>query len=166
MSKETHQDLKASVAREVAEFQDAGNLVDDAVAGQLGINRTDQRCLGLLWAQGALGAGQLAVAADLSPGAMTAALDRLERLGYARRVRSSADRRSVTVEITPTARRLIEEFYGPIGREGIAQLEQYSDAELALLRDFLRQGREMQMRHAARIRSLSKANLPPSSDDA
>jgi DNA-binding MarR family transcriptional regulator len=165
MSKEKHQDLMTSVSREIAEFQDAGNLVDEAVAGQLGINRTDQRCLGLLWAQGAMGAGQLAAATDLSPGAMTAALDRLERLEYVRRVRSSTDRRSVIVEITPTARRLIEDFYGPIGREGIAQLEQYSDTELTFLRDFLRKGRELQMRHAARIRSTSPAQIPPLSED-
>ncbi len=157
MSKEQHRELLSSVASEVAEFQDAGNLVDEAVAQQLGINRTDQRCLGLLAMQGAMGAGQLAAAAELSPGAMTAALDRLEKLGYVRRVRSVTDRRSVLVEITPPAKQLIEEFYGPIGREGMAQLEQYSDAELAFLRDFLRKGREMQMRHAARIRSRASA---------
>ena len=95
MSKENYQNLIASVAREIAEFQNAGSLVDEAVAQQMGINRTDQRCLGLLWDQGAMGAGQLASAIELSPGAMTAALDRLERLGYIQRVRSSTDRRSV-----------------------------------------------------------------------
>ena len=153
MSKENHQNIVASVAREIAEFQNAGSLVDEAVAQQMGINRTDQRCLGLLWDQGAMGAGQLAAAIELSPGAMTAALDRLERLGYIQRVRSSTDRRSVIVEMTPGARHLIEAFYGPIGQEGVAELERYSDAELALLRDFLRRGRELQIRHAARIRS-------------
>lgn len=163
MSKENHHNLITSVAREIAEFQNAGNLVDDAVAQRLGINRTDQRCLGLLWDQGAMSAGQLATATELSPGAMTTALDRLERLGYIRRVRSLTDRRGVIVEITPAAQQLIEAFYGPIGREGIAQLEQYSDAELALLRDFLRKGRELQMRHAARIRS---GDTHSSSDEA
>ena len=163
MSKEDHQDLVASVAREIAEFQEAGNLVDDASALRLGINRTDQRCLGLLAVDGAMGAGQLAAATELSPGAMTAALDRLERLGYVKRARSSTDRRSVIVEITQLAREQIEAFYGPIGQEGMEQLEQYSDAELAFLRDFLRKGRELQMRHAARIRS--EANVLPLSED-
>lgn len=158
MSKENHQDLLASAAREIAEFQNAGSLVDEAAAEQMGINRTDQRCLGLLWDHGSMGAGQLAAAIELSPGAMTAALDRLERLGYIRRARSSTDRRSVIIEITPTARQLIADFYGPIGQEGVAQLERYSDAELSFLRDFLRQGRELQMRHAARIRSRGKAS--------
>ena len=162
MSKESHQDLVNSVAREVADFQDAGSLVDEAAAQRMGINRTDQRCLGLLAVHGAMGAGQLAAAADLSPGAMTVAIDRLERLGYVRRVRSATDRRSVMVEITPPAQHLIEDNYGPIGLEGMAQLEQYTDAELAFLRDFLRKGREMQMRHAARIRA--SANVSPLSE--
>jgi len=153
-----------SVAREIAEFQDAGSLVDEAAAQRMGINRTDQRCLGVLAMRGAMTAGQLAADTALSPGAMTAALDRLEHLGYVRRVRSSTDRRSVLVEITPTAQRIIEDNYTPIGLEGMAQLEQYSDEELAFLRDFLRRGREMQMRHAARIRS--SPSVPPSSEDA
>lgn len=163
MSKENHQELINSVAREVAEFQDAGSLVDEAAADRLGINRTDQRCLGFLAVHGAMGAGQLAAATDLSPGAMTVAIDRLERLGYVRRVRSATDRRSVIVEITPTAQQIIEDNYGPIAQEGMAQLEQYSDAELIFLRDFLRKGREMQMRHAARIRA--RARNHPSDED-
>ena len=149
--------MLTTVAREIAEFQSASDLVDDAVAERLGINRTDQRCLGVLWDRRAIGAGQLAAATELSPGAMTAALDRLERLGYVRRVRSTSDRRSVIVEITPAALRLIEEFYGPIYLEGTAELEGYSEAELEFLRDFLRRGRELQVRHAARIRAAIDA---------
>jgi len=95
---------------------------------------------------------------------MTAALDRLERLGYVRRVRSSVDRRSVIVELTSTARQLIEEHYGPIGQAGLAHLDHYSDAELVLLRDFLRKGQELQVEHAARIRS--SADSPPSDNNA
>ena len=151
-----HQDLIAAVAREIADFQNASHLVDDAVAERLGINRTDQRCLGILWErQAAMGAGQLAGAAELSPGAMTAVLDRLERQGYIRRVRSTTDRRGVTVEITPEVLRLVEEFYGPIYRDGTAELESYSEADLELLRDFLRRGRELQGRHADRIRATT-----------
>jgi DNA-binding MarR family transcriptional regulator len=160
MSKENRQELVSSVAWEIAQFQDAGTLVDEAVAQQMGINRTDQRCLGLLSLKGPMGAGQLAAATELSPGAMTAALDRLERLGYVRRVRSLTDRRSVMVEITPAAFQQIQGFYGPIGEEGVAQLESYTDATLIFLRDFLRKGREMEMRHAARIRSQRPTPAP------
>ena len=88
MSKEDRQELIASVAWEIAEFQDAGSLVDEAIAQHMGINRTDQRCLGLLSFNGPMGAGQLAAATELQSWCDTAALDRLERLGYVRRVRS------------------------------------------------------------------------------
>ena len=67
MSKEDRQELIASVAWEIAEFQDAGSLVDEAIAQHMGINRTDQRCLGLLSFNGPMGAGQLAAATELSP---------------------------------------------------------------------------------------------------
>jgi DNA-binding MarR family transcriptional regulator len=73
------------VRREIAEFQSASDLVDDAAAERLGINGTDLRCLGLLFTRGSTGAGRLARASGLRPAATTTALDRLERAGYARR---------------------------------------------------------------------------------
>jgi DNA-binding MarR family transcriptional regulator len=152
MSNDKHSELVAQVGQAVAEFQNAVDLVDEAASARLGINRTDLRCLGLLFARGPLSAGQLAQANSLSPGATTTALDRLERAGYARRLRDPADRRGILVELTPEARRRIDEIYGPIGQEGIARLARYSAAELVLLRDFLREGHAMQVAQAARIR--------------
>ncbi len=145
--------LLGEVAHQVAEFQNAVDVVDEAAAERFGVNRTDLRVLGALSRRGPMSAGQLAEACGLSPGAMTTAIDRLERAGYARRVRDLADRRSVLVEITPEAARLNEEIYGPIAEAGLASLERYSDAELALLRDFLQLGRALQVEHAARIRT-------------
>src|SRR6185503_10609069 len=127
MSNEIRDELLSEVSREVAEFQSAADRVDEAASERLGINRTDLRCLGLIVVRGPLTAGQLAQASGLSPGATTTALDRLERAAYARRVRDPADRRGILVELTPEARRLIEETYGPIGRAGMARLSRYSD---------------------------------------
>jgi DNA-binding MarR family transcriptional regulator len=145
------------VSREIAELQEATELVDEAVVVRLGVNPTDRRCLWVLFSQGPLSAGDLARASGLSPGAATTAIDRLERAGYARRVRDSSDRRSVIVELTDEARRRIDELYGPIGEEGRARLERYSDRQLVLLRDFLREGRALQIEHAARIRDDDRA---------
>ena len=154
--------LVAEVAHEVTELQSAVDIVDEAAAVRLGINRTDLRVLGALFRQGHMTAGQLARIAGLSPGAMTVAIDRLERAGYARRVRAPEDRRSVLVEITRKGRSRSEQLYGPIGREGVASLERYSDAELALLRDFLRAARELQEQHAARIAARHAGTGPRS----
>ena len=151
VTNDTRAHLVAEVASEVGEFQSAVDVVDEAAATRLGINRTDLRVLGVLFRRGPMAVGQLARIAGLSPGAMTVAIDRLERAGYARRVPAPEDRRSILVEITRKGRSRSEQIYGPIGREGVASLERYSDPELALLRDFLRAARELQERHAARI---------------
>ena len=153
MSNREREALIEEVSREIAEFQSASDLVDEAAATLLGVNRTDQRCLGLLFLSGPMTAGQLAQASGLSPGAATTALDRLEQAGYARRVRDPNDRRSVFIELTPEAQQLIDEIYGPIGQAGRVSLARYTDEELAFLRDFLREGRALQTEHAARIRA-------------
>jgi len=153
MSKQLRQQLLNEVSQAVAAFQSATDLVDEAASMRLGINRTDLRCLGLLFSQGRLSAGQLAQASGLSPGATTTAIDRLERAGYARRLPNAGDRRGIIVEITDEAQRLIEEVYGPVGRAGMERLEQYTDEQLLLLRDFLREGQALQAEHAATLRS-------------
>jgi DNA-binding MarR family transcriptional regulator len=163
MSNKSRDDLLDIVSREVAELQAATDEMDEAVAQRLGINRTDLRCLGLLFVRGALSAGQLAVASSLSPGAATTALDRLERAGYALRTRGVQDRRSVLVEMTPLARQRIEELYGPVGREGQQFLQRYSDDELRFLSAFLRDGRGLQLKHAALIRAGEGSAHAPSS---
>src|SRR5690242_11569079 len=48
--------------------------------------------------------GDLAVDLDLSSGAMTSRLDRLEQLGYIRRLPAPGDRRAVVVELTTEGR--------------------------------------------------------------
>jgi DNA-binding MarR family transcriptional regulator len=153
MSNKERDALLRAVSRAVAELQSATDEMDEAVAQRLGINRTDLRCLGLLFARGSLSAGQLALASHLSPGAATTALDRLERAGYALRTRGAHDRRSVLVELTSLARQRIEELYGPVGTEGLQLLDRYSDDELRFLNAFLRNGITLQEKHAALIRA-------------
>jgi DNA-binding MarR family transcriptional regulator len=58
---------------------------------------------------GGMSAGELARAGHLSPAAVTAALDRLERAGYVRRVRDHEDRRRVLVEVTDRMQKLTQE---------------------------------------------------------
>src|SRR3979490_3402685 len=86
---------------EVRRSQAATDRFDQAVADAIGLNRTDMRCLDVLSREGPVTAGRLAEATGLTSGAMTTALDRLERAGYARRTRDATDRRRVLVEATP-----------------------------------------------------------------
>ncbi len=113
---------------------------DEAVCEAVGINRTDARCLDLLEQEGRVTAGRLAKLAGLTTGAMTTVLDRLERAGYARRVRDADDRRRVLVELTEEARRDLWPYYEPLARLSEQLFARYSDQELALVLDFLQTG--------------------------
>ncbi len=58
--------------------------------------------------RGELSAGQLALAARLTPATVTQMLDHLAERGHVERVRSPADRRVVVSRLTPQGRRKIE----------------------------------------------------------
>lgn len=123
---------------------------EDAAAEYFGVNRTAMRCMEVLDRVGQLTAGDIARETGLTSGAVTAMLDRLERVGYVRRLRDEADRRRVLVELTDKARQLAGEVYGPLA-DAMAEFERYSDDELVLIRDFLRLGSATLIAHAARV---------------
>ena len=60
-------------------------------------------------------------------GAVTGVVDRLERAGYARRVRDPRDRRKVNVEVTEAFMAAGAEIWGPVRADW--------DAELARMRE-------------------------------
>ncbi len=69
-----------------------------------GLSMAQFRALRTLLHEPELPAGRLAEAADVQPGSMTQMLDGLERDGMVVRERSEADRRVVTVRLTPAGR--------------------------------------------------------------
>jgi DNA-binding MarR family transcriptional regulator len=133
-------------------YQQGTDALDSAFSDLVGLHRTDTRCMDIVLQRDRISAGELAVAAGLSPGAVTAALDRLERAGYAARVRDSHDRRRVLVEATDTAREIAEQAYGPLRDAGEAIVGRLSDRQLAVITQFLEGGAEIQLRRAAELR--------------
>jgi DNA-binding MarR family transcriptional regulator len=146
------QRLLAELLDEVRGDQRATDVVDELAAELLGINRTDSRCLDILEQRGRVSAGELADAARLTTGAVTAVIDRLERVGFARRVTDPEDRRRVLVEITPKARAATEELMAPLGEAGFPLLQRYTDEQLRWVIEFERTSRELQERHAEWLR--------------
>jgi DNA-binding MarR family transcriptional regulator len=142
---------------EIRRSQEATQRFDDAVAEAAGLNRTDMRCLDIIGLEGPVTAGRLAEATGLSTGAMTTALDRLERAGYARRVRDTTDRRRVLVEVTQLAVEGGQRFYGEHQAQSERLYERYTEAELELLLDFVRGGRLFNEQHAARLEAQTRA---------
>jgi DNA-binding MarR family transcriptional regulator len=139
----------------------AGDTMDQAVADCLGVHRTDTRLLDVLQLDGRMSAGELARAGHLSPAAVTAALDRLERAGYVRRTRDEQDRRRVLVEITERANELTWQLYGPLAESGESLLGNLTVEQLTTLRDVMRESTRLQLEQADRVREQLSAGLAP-----
>lgn len=157
MSKQTlpvTAELRTIAARAAADFGAAADMVDQAAAAKLGVNRTDLRIIGLVKDAGAMAAKALSDAAVLSPGATTAAIQRLVAAGHLHRAIDPQDRRRVVVTVATPTSDLLDRIYGPIGEAGERLLAHYSARELQLITEFLHTGRRLQLDEAERIRSI------------
>jgi DNA-binding MarR family transcriptional regulator len=142
---------------EVRRSQNATDRFDQAVADALGLNRTDMRCLDVVDREGPVPAGRLAAATGLTTAAITTVIDRLERAGYARRVRDPDDRRRVLVEVTPAARSAAGSFYEPHAALAESLYDRYTQEEIELLLEFVRFSREFNERQAAHVEEQVRA---------
>jgi DNA-binding MarR family transcriptional regulator len=149
-------DSKIKIIGEIGELARqsslATDLYDEAVSAALGVNRTDLRVLDILERSGPLPAGKLAARSGLSPGAMTASIDRLEGAGHVVRVRDEADRRRVTIEITPATRERAWELYRPVNEAYDAALSGLTVADLERIREYWSRTLEAAEAQLARLR--------------
>jgi DNA-binding MarR family transcriptional regulator len=158
-------DRRTALLRELIEanraYQTAVEKMDDAFFKLVGVNRTDGRCLDVIDQNPGITAGELAVAAGLSPGAVTTVLDRLEARGFVTRERDPDDRRRVTLKLTPEANRLAWEAYGPLGEMGGPFIAELSDRDLEAIIKFLRGGIDVNQRRADELlRPLARPAHP------
>ena len=143
--------LIGEVTGEFEELRQAADRLDEAVAAQVGLNRTDLRCLGIIYRRGRLTAGELAEESGLTPGAITTVLDRMERAGFANRVADPADRRRVLVVSTAAARETGGRLYGEVEVASSAELAEHSSEELTVIRDYLRRLHDVYVSQAAHV---------------
>jgi DNA-binding MarR family transcriptional regulator len=87
---------------------------------------------------------------------MTTALDRLERRGLVRRVRDESDRRRVLVEVQPQAFEGAEDYFAEHIELGERIYRRYTLAELELLLEFTREGRELNERKAIELEQRTR----------
>jgi DNA-binding MarR family transcriptional regulator len=149
------------LSNEIRASQNISEAFDERVASELGINRTDLRCLDILDQRGPLTAGQLADAMHLSSGAITTLVDRLERAGYARRWRDTADRRKVLIELTPETRKLSTAYYEPLFIGTMRLLENQTAEELERMIAFIEQGRAIVEEELKRLEQRQGGSTPP-----
>jgi len=133
-------------------LQASVDALDEAVAGLLGINRTDLRCLDELLQAGELSPARLAERVRLTTGSTTTLLDRLERAGYVTRSPDLRDRRRIVVRPTPKALDRAQDLYGPLAAEGVQALSHLTPDELRTVLRYLQISRDLQQRHLERLR--------------
>lgn len=124
------------------EHSDATVLFHSQVAEHMGLGATDYKVLGILQRLGPLTASTIAEHSGLANTSVTARIDRLERKGFARRTRTSSDRRQVVVEPNHDRLQGGKEFF----KSAVASLkrlyETYSDTQLETIADFLTRNSE------------------------
>ena len=136
-------DLIAQLRSEIMGYFGAASAFDQRVAEHFKLSPTDMRCLDLLARLGPMTAGQLAEETAMSTGAVTFLLDRLEEAGVVKRRRDTEDRRRVWVELTPAATKRLHRAQEPIKEEMRDLAQRFKAEELAVVRDFMREAKEI-----------------------
>ena len=152
-------ELAKQLRHEIMGYFGAAGDFDERVARKLKLSRTDMRCLDLIGRLGPLTAGRLAEESELTTGAVTFILDRLEEAGMVTRRRDTEDRRRVWVEIVPEAQERLQDLQQPVAEEMREVAQHFKADELATVRDFMRQAKEVFQRqvHGAVNDAVSEA---------
>jgi len=126
-----------SVVRSLRRVNLQGSFFGQTVAIRFGLSESDVEALSVLLDSGAATAGRLSELMGLTSGAVTRVIDRLEQAGYVRRVPDPADRRRVIVELIPEKMAAVQATMAQFGEKTAAEIATYSDADLAVIDDFL-----------------------------
>ncbi|MFE6775182.1 MarR family winged helix-turn-helix transcriptional regulator [Streptomyces sp. NPDC057702] len=126
--------------RAMDRFVGTSHLAQQEIARRLGLNPADLTCFLYVLEAGVepLTAGELAERAQVTSGAVTGILNRLERAGFVARQDDPSDRRRVRVIAEPAALTRVYAAYEPLNGRLAALYADYSPAELAVLGDFFR----------------------------
>ncbi|MFT4295708.1 MAG: MarR family transcriptional regulator [Micropruina sp.] len=126
--------LERLLTERVREVGWASERVGHGFASRQGLHPTDLRALTAIYAADLAGAPltvrQLAAELDLTPAAVTYAVDRLAAAGHVWRERGVADRRTVVLRFGSYGRQVAREFFTPLGALHAEALRGFSDAEL------------------------------------
>ncbi|MFF0113587.1 MarR family winged helix-turn-helix transcriptional regulator [Streptomyces prasinus] len=117
------------------------NRITHEFAQGQGLHLTDvQALMAILDADaddGPMTPGRLRDRLDLTSGAVTACIDRLEKAGHIRRVRALDDRRVVHLHYEEAARSVAADFFRPLARGTEAARSRFTHEELTTVTSFL-----------------------------
>ena len=132
-------------------------LFHQAIANMVGVSITDMKCLDYVDRGGDVTAGDLSRLTGLTTGAITAAIDRLEKAGLALRERSATDRRKVFIRTAHSAAtEKIVPIFDELGKDVSALAASYSTRELETIKDFCDRSIEIMRRQTENVQALEK----------
>ncbi|MFE9191901.1 MarR family winged helix-turn-helix transcriptional regulator [Micromonospora sp. NPDC007208] len=126
-----------------------------AIAERLGLTVSDLECLDYLADVGSATAGQVAERTNLTTGAVTSMLRRLQQAGYVTAERDPADRRRVIVTLRPERVAELERPYERFAERVERLIEGYSVEDVMLL---VRHFDRMQAIYLAELDSLASGD--------
>jgi DNA-binding MarR family transcriptional regulator len=123
--------------REMAEAMDG---LQDDYARAVGLHVTDLDAVTHLHGGGEpLTMRELGQRLQLTAGAVTGLVDRLERSGHVTRVADAHDRRRTRLRLTPKAVTMTDRFFADLAARTLVVLDRFDDDGLAVIESFLEQ---------------------------
>jgi DNA-binding MarR family transcriptional regulator len=149
-----------SIADSMRGHASAATRYAAAVAKRMGLGTSELAALEHLQAAGPMTPGQLGGRLSMSPGAVTALVDRLEGRGHVERMPNPEDRRSALLRETEGGLRDSLEHLWPYIVEMRGIEEGFTEEERAVISRYLEAVTEATHRHAERL-SRERQDPPP-----
>lgn len=152
-------DLMASTRKEIR----AATLFVHTMSELTGIHPTDIKCLDFLSDVKFATAGELAKITGLTSGAITAVIDRLEKIGLVKREADSNDRRKIIVRMTANHPNNLEFTKNVFQNKLPNILSEYKDEELKLIIDWNRKLSDIFHSEIEKIKTTNNKKSKPKS---
>ncbi|MEH6938232.1 MarR family transcriptional regulator [Bacillus sp. JJ664] len=132
----SREEFISSLVMEMRKFHTSIVLFNEGIATKLNLNATDLRCRELLSHTGPITAGQLTLLTNLTTGAITGVINRLEKEELVERIDDPNDRRKVIIQPLYHRDDEITYLFKPLADSLTDIFEKYNDEELILLSKF------------------------------
>lgn len=124
---------------------------NDLVARRIGVTPTETQCMYVLERFGPSSPSEIARRVNLSTGATTRMLDRLQDAGYITRTADPHDRRKVVIEPAGDGVARIAALYGPLNEDLVGLLADFDAGQLGLMTEFARAAEDTTAQHIRQL---------------
>jgi DNA-binding MarR family transcriptional regulator len=156
-SSSKRQELVQQIDWALRELSTSTVLAASSIAQKVGMGPNDFKCAEMLVRNGPMTAGQLAKAANLTSGAITGIVDRLEKAGWARRAADPHDRRRVIIHPGPqNNQKTATELYASHTQTMELLLLDYTEEQLSFILEFVHRLTSINYEEAGKAKAIAE----------